>query len=112
MRNLDIAVGDICNATLSGRFKKNIIYIFFLLTHSVALHFPTPVPLKDKILHAHRVGDRVAGCGRPVQFSLGSKWMMCEKKKYGYSLKNSFLRGSGFEPSKQQNWKRPWSAPQ
>ena len=69
MRNLDIAVGgDICNATLSGRFKKNILYIFyFLLTHSVALHFRTPVPLKDKVLHAHRVGDRVAGCGRPVQ---------------------------------------------
>ena len=28
--------------------------------------------------------------------------MMCEKNmKYGYNLKNSFLRGSGFEPSKR-----------
>ena len=35
-------------------------------------------------------------------FSLGSKWMMCEKNmKYGYNFKNSFLRGSGFEPSKR-----------
>ena len=67
MRNLDIAVGDICNATLSGRFKKILYIFYFLLTHSAALHFPTPVPLKDKVLHAHRVGDRVAGCGRPVQ---------------------------------------------
>ena len=67
MRNLDIAVGDICNATLSGRLKKILYIFYFLLTHSAALHFPTPVPLKDKVLHAHRVGDRVAGCGRRVQ---------------------------------------------
>ena len=36
--------------------------------------------------------------------SLGSKWMMCEKNmKYGYNynLKNSLVRGSGFEPSKR-----------
>ena len=31
VRNLDIAVGDICNATLSERFKKKIIYILFFI---------------------------------------------------------------------------------
>ena len=99
LRNLEIAV--VTFVTLHfGKVQKYIIFLYFVLIHSVALHFPMPVPLKGKVLHAHRVGDRVAGCGRPVQpwIKMDDVW---KSMKYGYSLKNSLVRGSGFQPSKR-----------